>query len=69
MLPPLCVAALEGNVDMVRFYMARERELPAIADVKCKTSSLHGVCPLQLAVQQEHDDIIRLLRDQHVAHI
>lgn len=69
MLTPLCVATLQRNVEMVYFYMARDRDIRTVEVGRCKTESIHGICPLSIAVLQADDTIIRLLTDQHIAHI
>lgn len=69
MMTPMCVAALQGNVEMVLFYLARDRDIPTVDSTKCKTASLHGVCPLRIAVMQGDDEVIRLLTEQHIQHI
>lgn len=65
-LTPMCIAAMHGNVDLVRYFMSIDIESPN--PDKCKTRSIHGVCPLHLARVKGHHEVIQLLTPTHDQH-
>lgn len=67
LLTPLCVATLQGNIDLVKIYLAMET--PAANLFECSSESMHGICPLKLAQIMKNIDLIELLRCKHQMHL
>lgn len=67
LLSPLCVAALQGNLDMAQIYLTLET--PNQNRLDCPSESIHGVCPMQLAQYKGDINMMDLLRPTHQSHL
>lgn len=65
LLSPLCVATLQGNIDLMKIYLAMESP----STVQCASESIHGICPLKLAQIMNNVDLIELLQYKHQMHL
>lgn len=66
-LSPLCVAALQQNIDLAKLYLSFETPAKHLFD--CSSESIHGICPLQLAQLTNNADMIELLQPKHQLHL
>lgn len=66
LLSPLCVATLQGNIDLVKIYLAMESS--SGNRFECSSGSIHGICPLKLAQIMNNSDLTDLLRSKHQMH-
>lgn len=66
-LSPLCVAALQGNTDIAKFYLTLETPTETLFD--CSSESIHGICPMQLAQFRGDINMMNLLRPRHQLHM
>lgn len=67
-LTPLCVAVMIGNLELVTYYQHIEpRKSPQ--KLKCFGATVHNVCPLQLALNTDHENIIAALKYRHRLHV
>lgn len=64
-LSPLCVAALQGNTDIAQIYLTLETS----KQFECPSETIHGICPLQLAQNNDDYNMIELLRPKHQTHL
>lgn len=64
-LSPLCVAALQGNMDIAKIYLTLETS----NRFKCPSETIHGICPLQLAQFNGDRNMTDLLQPQHQMHL
>lgn len=67
LLTPLCVAALQGNIDIAKIYLTLETPKQNIID--CPSKSIHGICPLHLARIKGDTNMIDLLQSKHQLHL
>lgn len=67
LLSPLCVATLQGNIDLVKIYLAMESS--SGNRFECSSESIHGICPLKLAQIMDNTDLSELLRSKHQMHL
>lgn len=67
LLTPLCVAALQGNIDIAKMYL--KLETPKQNQFDCPSESIHGICPLHLAEIKGDSNMINLLRPIHQLHL
>lgn len=66
LLSPLCVATLQGDIDLVKIYLAMESS--SGNRFECSSASIHGICPLKLAQIMNNTDLTELLRSKHQTH-
>ncbi|XP_031640979.1 DNA replication inhibitor plutonium [Contarinia nasturtii] len=66
-LSPLCVASLQGNIDIAKIYLTLEIQDENQFD--CPSASLHGICPMQLAQYRGDSNMMNLLRPKHQLHL
>lgn len=67
LLSPLCVATLQGNIDLVKIYLAMESS--SGNSFECSSGSIHGICPLKLAQIMDNTEMTELLRSKHQTHL
>lgn len=66
-LTPLCVAVMQHNIDLARIFLSLETPVNNLYD--CPSESIHGICPIQLAVQLNDVNMVKLLRPKHQTHL
>lgn len=64
---PMCAAVLTGNYELVQFYI--RRDIVSSDRTKCTTATVHGVCPLKLAIYRGLTNIQDLLYPKHCFHL
>lgn len=67
MLTPLCVATMREHIALVRFFLTMD--IVSSKRAKCKTATVHGICPLTIAKDKENYEIVELLTEVHKLHI
>lgn len=67
LLTPLCVATLQGNIDIAKVYLRLESSNPNVN--QCPSETIHGVCPLQLAQIRGDTNMMELLWPEHQPHL
>lgn len=67
MLTPLCVAIMREHIDLVRFFLTID--IVSSKATKCKTATVHGICPLKIAKDKENYELVELLMDVHKLHL
>lgn len=64
---PLCVAVITENIELVKYFLKLEYA-GVTAKFQCQSGTIHGLCPLKLAMLQRHKQIIDTLRPTHAHH-
>lgn len=64
-LTPMCTAVLNGDYDLVRFFA----EYDFSNRNECATASVHGMCPLKLAIYLGYNDMQDFLYPLHCFHL
>lgn len=64
---PMCTAVLTGNIELVEFYM--KNDIVSSDRNKCTTATIHGLCPLKLAIYEGLTAIQDLLYPKHCFHL
>lgn len=67
LLSPLCVAALQGNIQIAKLFLTLET--PSQNIFCCPSQTIHGICPMQLAQNNGDARMIDLLRSTHQLHL
>lgn len=63
---PLCAAVITKNTALVKYLMRFES---AGSKIVCQSPSIHGVCPLKLAMLTYHEEITEALCTSHNNHL